>query len=497
MSVVAARLPLVSGPLASTGAELVSLTGAELLVDGRLPVRGASVDSRLLAERPGALFLALPGAQTDGRLFLNAAIDAGAHALLVQVGSESDAVSREMQVALTRAAERGVSVLRTADGAGALARLAAQWRTRFGIEVIGVTGSVGKTTTKEAIRVALGGVSAHVAATPGNANNEIGLPLALLNMPDGTERFVAEMGMYVGGEIRSLCTLARPRIGAVTAIDAVHAERAGDLDAIEAAKGELVEELPADGCALLAADDPRVARLRARTKARVILVGSAEGSDIRILSAELDQVTARTAVLLSVAGEKIAVDLPLFGVHFARAAAFAIGVAQVCGVDLRLAAERLSDFELPGGRASLQTVGGVRIIDDAYNAAPSSMRAALATLATSRGARFAALGAMGELGSYADEAHLAIGRAAAESGLSALLVFGSDADGIAEGARSAGMPVDKIVRLSADEQGIAAGAGLIADRARTGDTVLIKASRSVALDRLATSLRERLRGGVA
>ena len=147
MSVVAARLPLVSGPLASTGAELVSLTGAELLVDGRLPVRGASVDSRLLAERPGALFLALPGAQTDGRLFLNAAIDAGAHALLVQVGSESDAVSREMQVALTRAAERGVSVLRTADGAGALARLAAQWRTRFGIEVIGVTGSVGKTTT--------------------------------------------------------------------------------------------------------------------------------------------------------------------------------------------------------------------------------------------------------------------------------------------------------------------------------------------------------------
>lgn len=125
------------------------------------------------------------------------------------------------------------------------------------------------------------------------------------------------------------------------------------------------------------------------------------------------------------------------------------------------------------------------------------MRAALATLATSRGARFAALGAMGELGSYADEAHLAIGRAAAESGLSTLLVFGSDADGIAEGARSAGMPVDKIVRLSADEQGIAAGAGLIADRARTGDTVLIKASRSVALDRLATSLRERLRGGVA
>jgi UDP-N-acetylmuramoyl-tripeptide--D-alanyl-D-alanine ligase len=497
MSVAAVRLPRVSGHLATTGAELASITGAELLINGSLPVRGASVDSRLIAARPGALFLALPGAQTDGRLFLNAAIDAGAHALIVQDGPESEAVSREAQLANARAAERGVSLLRTADGANALAQLAAQWRARFEIEVIGVTGSVGKTTTKEAIRVALGGAASHVAATPGNANNEIGLPLALLNAADGTERFVAEMGMYVGGEIRSLCTLAKPRIGVVTAIDAVHAERAGDLDAIEAAKGELVEELPADGYALLAADDPRVARLRARTKARVILVGTAEASDVQILSAELDQVTARTAVALSVAGEKVDIDLPLFGVHFARAAAFAIGVAQICGVDLRLAAERLAEFELPGGRASLQTVGGVRLIDDSYNAAPSSMRAALATLATTRGARFAALGAMGELGSYAAEAHLAIGRVAAESGLSVLLVFGSEADGIAEGARSAGMPVDQIVRLSADEHGIAAGAGLIADRARTGDTVLIKASRSVALDRLVTALRERLQGGAA
>jgi UDP-N-acetylmuramoyl-tripeptide--D-alanyl-D-alanine ligase len=497
MSVAAVRPSRVGGHLASAGAELAAITGAELLVDGTLPVRGALVDSRRLVEHPGALFLALPGAQTDGRLHLSAAINAGAHALIIQSGAEGEAVSQEIRAAQERARERGVSVLQTPDGPRALAQLAAHWRARFDIEVAGVTGSVGKTTTKEAIRVALGGADAHVAATPGNANNEIGLPLALLNMPDGTERFVAEMGMYVGGEIRSLCTLARPRIGVVTAIDAVHAERAGDLDAIEAAKGELVEELPADGFALLAADDPRVLRLRARTAAHVILVGNSEASDVRILSAELDQASARTAVVLLIAGEKIAIDLPLFGVHFARAAAFAVGVAQVCGVDLHQAAERLSTFELPGGRTSVQTVGGVRIIDDSYNAAPSSMAAALATLGTSRGARFAALGAMGELGSYSAEAHLAIGRAAAESDLTALLVFGSEADGIAEGARSAGMTVDQIVRLSADEGGIAAGAGLIADRARTGDTVLIKASRAVALERLVTALHERLSGGVA
>ena len=495
MNVAATRSTRVSGHLATAGTELAAVTGAELLVDGTLPVRGAQVDSRQLAEHPGALFIALPGAQTDGRLYLNAAIDAGAHALMIQSGVEGEAISLEIQRAQERAGERGISVLRSPDAPRALAQLAANWRARFDIEVTGVTGSVGKTTTKEAIRVALGGAAAHVAATPGNANNEIGLPLALLNLPDGTERFVAEMGMYVGGEIRSLCTLARPRIGAVTAIDAVHAERAGDLDAIEAAKGELVEELPADGFALLAADDPRVLRLRARTAARVILVGSAEASHIRILSAELDQVSARTAVVLSVDGEKIAVDLPLFGVHFARAAAFAIGVAKVSGVDLHLAAERLAAFELPSGRTSVQTVGGVRIIDDSYNAAPSSMASALATLGTSRGTRFAALGAMGELGNYSAEAHLAIGRAAAESGLSVLLVFGSEADGIAEGARSAGMPVEQIVRLSADEGGIAAGAGLIADRVRTGDTVLIKASRAVALERFVAALHERLNGG--
>jgi UDP-N-acetylmuramoyl-tripeptide--D-alanyl-D-alanine ligase len=379
----------------------------------------------------------------------------------------------------------------------ALSRLASAWRARFDLETIGVTGSVGKTTTKEAIYSALGGQAARVAATPGNANNEIGLPLALLNLPDGTERFVAEMGMYVGGEISALCAMARPRIGVVTAIDAVHAERAGGLDAIELAKGELIASLPADGWAILAADDARVMRLGARGPARVFTAGHAEGADVHILSVELDQETARTRVELRVDEERLQVDLPLFGAQFARSAALAIAVAKVCGLDVRTAASRLSEVQLPSGRASVRNIGGVRLIDDAYNAAPSSMTAALATLSSATGARFAALGAMGELGEYAAAAHDAIGRAAAESGLTMLLVFGTEADGIAAGARAAGMPVDQIVRLSADEQGIIAGAGLIADRARTGDTVLVKASRSVALERLVAALDERLIGGNA
>jgi UDP-N-acetylmuramoyl-tripeptide--D-alanyl-D-alanine ligase len=496
MIVASVKVTRVSGVLATSGAELSRLVGATLLYDGTTPVRGAAVDSRRIAEHRGALFVALPGSATDGRLHLLHAIEQGAGALLIQEGGDR-AAQEHLQLALPRAAERGVSVLSVPRGVAALSRLASSWRSRFDLEVIGVTGSVGKTTTKEAIYSALGREGERVAATPGNANNEIGLPLALLNLPDGTERFVAEMGMYVGGEISALCEMARPRIGVVTAIDAVHAERAGGLDAIESAKGELIAALPAGGWAILAADDARVMRLAARGPARVLTAGHAEEADVRIINVELDQEAAHTHVELRVDGERLQVHLPLFGAQFARSAALAIAVAKVCGVELGAAASRLSEVQLPNGRASVRSVGGVRLIDDAYNAAPSSMAAALETLSSATGARFAALGAMGELGEYAAAAHEAIGRAAAESGLEMLLVFGTEADGIAAGARSAGMSVDQIVRLSADEQGIVAGAGLIADRARTGDTVLIKASRSVALERLVTALDERLSGGHA
>ena len=496
MSVVSANVSRVSGLLAASGAELARLTDATLLRDGAAPIRGAAVDSRRIAERRGALFVALPGVQTDGRLHLLHAIEQGANALLIEEGGDR-AAQEHLQLALSAAAERGVSILSVPSGVAALSQLASAWRARFDVETIGVTGSVGKTTTKEAIYSALGGERDRVAATPGNANNEIGLPLALLNLPDATERFVAEMGMYVGGEISALCAMARPRIGVVTAIDAVHAERAGGLDAIESAKGELIAALPADGWAILAADDARVMRLAARGPARVLTAGHAEGADVHIVSVELDQETARTRVELRVDEERLQIDLPLFGAQFARSAGLAIAVAKVCGVDLRAAASRLSEVQLPNGRASVRNIGGVRLIDDAYNAAPSSMAAALVTLSSATGARFAALGAMGELGEYAAAAHEEIGRAAAESGLTMLLVFGTEADGIAAGARSAGMPVDQIVRLSADEQGIIAGAGLIADRVRTGDTVLIKASRSVALERLVAALDERLSGGHA
>jgi UDP-N-acetylmuramoyl-tripeptide--D-alanyl-D-alanine ligase len=479
----------VSGPLAASGRELANILGGTLLVDGGRAIRGCAVDSRVAAA--GQMFLALPGEKTHGLHHASEALRAGATAIVVE-GGDATAELRQMvaEVALAvRAA--GASLISVDNGRVALNRAATEWRNRFTLEVVGVTGSVGKTTTKQLIAAALGGEAAGCAATPGNANNEIGLPMSLLNLPDGTTRYVAEMGMYVEGDIWALCTLARPRIGVVTAIDAVHAERAGDIDAIERGKGELVASLPPEGWAVLAADDLRVARLATRTPARSITAGHAATADVQIVDAVLDEASGHTLVTLQLRAETVRVDLPLFGLHFAKAAALAVAVADLCGIAPIDAASRLTAVQLPSGRATVRMMSGIRVIDDAYNAAPTSMAAALTTLAACRPHRFAALGAMGELGSYAAGAHSAVGHAAATSGLDLLIVFGAEADGIAEGARSGGMPIEKIMRLSSDEAGIAAAVGLLGDMAASGDTILVKASRSVELERLVGGLAAR------
>ena len=499
MTASAAQRRRVAGSLASSGAELAALIAAsqqggvapELLIDGRRSVRGARVDSRLIM--PGEAFFALPGERTDGRLHALDALRRGAAAVIAQRPSgATPQLTAALEAVRGAAAADGATLLLVESGVKALAALATSWRARFDLEVIGVTGSVGKTTTKELIAAALGGATTHTAATPGNANNEIGLPLALLNLPDGTERLVAEMGMFVGGEISDLCAIARPRVGVVTAIDAVHASRAGGLDAIAAAKGELIAALPAEGVAVLCADDPRVLALASRGPAPLVTAGSAAQSAVRIERVDLDHAAARTRVTLATAEGNVVADLPLFGLHFATGAALAVAVAAACGIPAALAAERLASVVLPAGRATIRTIGGVRVIDDTYNAAPSSMRASLATLAASPARRFAALGAMGELGDYATEAHLEIGRVAASSDLEFLLVLGDEADGIAEGARLGGMPIERIIRLSLDEAGIAAAAGILGDRATAGDTILVKASRASELERLVAAIAVRL-----
>ena len=233
------RLPCRS----STAEDLVRFTGGRLLARSERPIRGAAVDSRLV--EPGQVFVALPGERTDGHAYLSEAIARGAAAVIVA------------RPIADPSALGDVTVVRVADPLAALGALGAGWRRRFDPLVVGVTGSIAKTSTKEAIAAVLGR-RFRTLRNEGNQNNEIGLPLTLLRLGPEHEAAVLEMGMYVGGEIADLARIARPPIGVVTAVQAVHLSRIGTLAAIEQAKGELVEALPTDGVAVLNADDPIV-----------------------------------------------------------------------------------------------------------------------------------------------------------------------------------------------------------------------------------------------
>jgi UDP-N-acetylmuramoyl-tripeptide--D-alanyl-D-alanine ligase len=453
---------------ALTADDLVRLTGGRLLARSDRGVRGAAVDSRLVG--PGQLFVALPGERTDGHLHLDDAVRRGAAALLVTRGVEEPAAFGD------------VAIIRVADGLAALGAVAAGWRQRFDPLVVGVTGSIAKTSTKEAVATVLGG-SLRTLKTEGNQNNEVGLPLTLMRLGPDDEAAVLEMGMYVTGEIADLAAMARPSIGVVTAVQAVHLSRIGTLEAVERAKGELLEALPPDGTAVLNADDPIVTRMDRRTVARVVRYGFDDGADVRasdVMSAGPDGMSFR---LRTPVGER-AVTIPALGrlsVHNAVAAA-AVGLA--ARLDLDAIASALARGWAAPHRVELVRLRGVTVIDDSYNASPGSVTAALDLLAGLPGRRVAVLGEMLELGDAHEAGHRAVGEAAGRI-VDLLIVVGAGAGGIAAGALDAGLDAGRI-HLVPD-----AGAALdaVRPRLRDGDSVLVKASRGIELDRVVDGLR--------
>jgi UDP-N-acetylmuramoyl-tripeptide--D-alanyl-D-alanine ligase len=463
-----------AGEAAFTAADLVRLTGGRLLRSTERLVRGAAVDSRLV--RPGELFVALPGERTDGHRFLVAAAEAGAAALIV-----SRPVSEPEMAALA-----DVTVVRVFDPLAALGTLAADWRRRFDLLVVGVTGSIAKTTTKEAVASVLG-VRYPTLRNEGNLNNEIGLPITVLRLRSTHRAAVLEMGMYVGGEIADLAAIARPQIGVVTAVQAVHLSRIGSLDAIERAKGELVEALPDDGCAVLNADDPRVARMAARTRARTRTYGFDREADVTaedVVSAGLGGMR----FILRAGRRRIAVATPALGLHSVQNGLAAAAVGVEAGLDLEEIATGLARGWSAPHRTSLVQAGGVLLLDDTYNASPASMAAALGLLASLPGRRIAVLGEMLELGEEHAAGHRAVGRAAADAGLDLLLVVGAPAAPIAHAARSRGMDPARIVRVRDRDGAI----DVLRPRLVPGDVVLLKASRGIALDLLVDRLRDEL-----
>ncbi len=455
-----------AGPIPLTAPEIAAATDGRLVLACERPVSGVTVDSRLV--RPGNLFVALPGERTDGHRYIGAAVALGAAALLVSELTDGDAE-------LARGAASAIVVPDTLLG---LHALAAAWRRRFSPLVVGVTGSIAKTSTKEAIAAVLGERFVTLKSE-GNANNEIGLPLTVLRLGPEHEAVVLEMGMYVGGEIAALAAIARPKIGVVTAVREVHLSRIGSIEAVEKAKGELVEALPADGVAILNADDPRVVRMRDRTAARALTYGFAAEADVRaeeVVAAGLD---GMRFTLVTPAG-RVRTATPALGRHGVHngLAAAAVGIA--AGLDLDLIAAGLRAGWQAPHRDQIVRVGGLTILDDSYNASPASMIAALELLATLPGRHVAVLGEMLELGEAHDRGHRQVGAAAA--GLAdVVVVVGEAAAGIAAGAASLG---EAVVAVPDRDAALA----VLRETLRPGDAVLVKASRGAELDLIVDSL---------
>jgi UDP-N-acetylmuramoyl-tripeptide--D-alanyl-D-alanine ligase len=448
--------------------DLLRWTGGRLLARSDRPIRGAAVDSRLV--EPGQLFVALPGERTDGHAYLTDAIARGAAAVIVA------------RPAGDPAALGDVTVVRVADPLAALGAVAAGWRRLFDPLVVGVTGSIAKTSTKEAIAAVLGR-RFRTLRNEGNQNNEVGLPLTVLRLGPEHEAAVLEMGMYVGGEIADLARIARPSIGVVTAVQAVHVSRIGSLEAIEQAKGELLEALPPDGVAVLNADDPIVRNMGSRSVASAVSYGFAEDADVgadAVTSLGLDGMRFD----LRAGGSRRTVTIPALGrlsVHNALAAA-AVGLAASLSMDE--VAAGLAGGWSAAHRVTIVRLGDVTLVDDSYNASPRSVIAALDLLAGLPGRRGAVLGEMLELGEGSDEGHREVGEAAGRT-LDWLVVVGAGAAGIAEGAAAAGLDRQVIHRVPDADAALAA----VRPRLRDGDVVLVKASRGIGLDAVVDGLR--------
>jgi UDP-N-acetylmuramoyl-tripeptide--D-alanyl-D-alanine ligase len=473
-----ARAPESEAP-SFTADDLRRLTGGRLLRSSRRPIRGAAVDSRLVGD--GQIFVALPGERTDGHRFLADAAVAGAAALVV---------SRPVPDAVLDALG-DVTVLAVPDGLVALGGLAAAWRARFDPLVVGVTGSIAKTSTKEAVAAVLGR-SFRTLRTEGNQNNEIGLPLTLLRLGPDHRAAVLEMGMYAGGEIADLARMARPRIGVVTAVHGVHMSRLGSLAAIEQAKGELVEALPSDGVAVLNHDDRRVRRMADRTAARVLTYGLGSDADVGaedVSSAGFDgmRFTLRLPPARGGRPVRLPARIPGLGklsVHNALAGA---AVGHAAGMEPPVLVHALAAGWSAAHRGQVIRLGRVTVIDDTYNASPPSVTAALDLLAGLPGRRIAVLGEMLELGKGATAGHREVGTAAAATS-DLLIVVGPGAAGIAAGAKAGGLDASRILEARDRE----AALDLLRVRLRDGDVVLVKASRGMELDLLVEALRTEL-----
>jgi UDP-N-acetylmuramoyl-tripeptide--D-alanyl-D-alanine ligase len=477
--------------------EVISTLGASGALESTLAATGYSIDSRTIAT--GDCFFAVRGARLDGHDYVQAALDKGACAAVIDE-SRRASFPQESQAKLI-----GVR-----DPLEAMQRLAAHVRRKWGGPVIAITGSTGKTTTKQLISTLLA-TRFRVHQNEGNLNNHFGLPLSLLRLDPAAKLGVFELGMSAAGEIRFLADICKPDVGVVTNVGEAHLEFFSSPDAIAEAKFELIDSLAADKWAVINADDYRVSGFGPRARAQVVYYGTnqdaqVKGREIKPLETGGYRVRVPIAPMKDVPsgggwrghsahlGQPIlkprdaVFKLPLIGRHNILNLLASIAVCRLFGLEpetLEQAVTGLKPAPMRGEMAAL--TNGARVILDFYNSSPSALEAMLEALAEVPATRrIAVLGGMKELGTESGALHARCGERARQCGISRLIVVGDDAAAIADGARAAGMPADAVERVASPEQ----AAERLREMLTAGDVVLLKASRAVRLERAWDQLRD-------
>ena len=456
--------------------------------DASQVVTEAVVDSRLVI--PGALFVALPGERVDGHEYVQDAFTRGASFALVQ--KDLSTHFPQLDLCLEWTAEDLVALrdapfcLRVEDSLKALQQIARFWRRKLNIRVIGVTGSVGKSTTKELIAEVLA-QRYRTCKSLGNLNNEIGLPLTMLQVTEAHQRAVFEMGFYVPGEISFLCDIALPEIGVITNIGTVHAERAGSQEAIASGKAELVQALPAapEGVAILNYDDLWVRGMAEKTRARVFYYGLDSQADLWADGVEglgLEGIRFR----LHYRNEVLHLRVPMIGRHSVHTALGSAAVGLVDGLTWQEIIDGLSSEYIRFRLVTVRSECGALILDDSYNASPESTLAALNLLDELEGRKVVVLGDMLELGPYELRGHELVGNRAAEVA-QLLVTVGIRGRMIATAASRAGLPNESISDFESNQQVIE----FLLANLKSQDCVLIKGSRGMHMDQIVAALEGR------
>ena len=449
--------------------EVAAVTGGTPHGDESATVSGPVVTDAREAE-VGSLYVARVGEHADGHDYAGQAAERGATAALT-----------------TRVVDELACVVvdDTQDAFVALSRALIDRLPE--LHVVGITGSSGKTSTKDLLGSVLA-TAGETVAPQGSYNSEVGVPLTVCRVTEATRYLVVEMGARGVGHVEYLTEIAPPQVGVVLNVGHAHVGEFGSIDQVALAKSELVRALPADGVAVLNADDPRVRAMAGVTTARVVLVGEAEDADVRATDVTLDE-GGRPRFTVTAPFGTAEVSLPLVGRHHVGNALSVIAAAQACGLDLEAIVAALADVR-PASRWRMEVTeraDGVRVVNDAYNANPDSMAAALRALAamSASGRRVAVLGSMLELGEESPALHRGVGRLAGELGIDTVVAVGGLATDIAEGARSAGVTtVEHVSDVDAAEE-------LLTARLADGDVVLLKSSRDAGLRWLGDRLSEK------